>query len=272
MIRRLALAIVQRYPAAWRERYEAEVCALIEETPVRLRDLGELVRGLVTERAREVISADDRPKRTAAVLGWMPAVFIILFTAVAAALGLVLRGVTGPWSEAQQDSFGVAIVSFLLVLVIVKLVATIRHARRPHPKPLRPRLPAWIAGLLMPCFFGVMVCAAWGDLLSPASYPGSPPPWLDVLVRGYAYLMVLTDLTYSFWPGRMLLQELQTLDAAEGWLRMNQNWVRSCHEWIAKGVPSPLADAEAQVEHWTRERDKVRERITALGYRSRFRT
>jgi hypothetical protein len=35
---RLALAIIRRYPEAWRRRYEGEVLALIEDSPVRLRD------------------------------------------------------------------------------------------------------------------------------------------------------------------------------------------------------------------------------------------
>ena len=45
----------------------------------------------------------------------------------------------------------------------------------------------------------------------------------------------------------------------------------SCHEMITKGVPSPLREAEAQVQHWTQQRDAARERAHALGYRSRFR-
>jgi hypothetical protein len=42
--RSIALAIVRRYPKPWRDRYEAEVSALIEDSDVRVCDLGELVR------------------------------------------------------------------------------------------------------------------------------------------------------------------------------------------------------------------------------------
>ncbi|HXT69617.1 MAG TPA: hypothetical protein VN700_07670 [Vicinamibacterales bacterium] len=50
MTRTFALRLLQHYPPAWRERYEAEVCALIDDSGVRVRDLAELIRGRITER------------------------------------------------------------------------------------------------------------------------------------------------------------------------------------------------------------------------------
>jgi hypothetical protein len=41
---------------------------------------------------------------------------------------------------------------------------------------------------------------------------------------------------------------------------------------IAQGVSSPLAQAQAEVDRWTRERDDVLERVRAQGYGSRFRS
>ena len=269
MIRRLALKLVRRYPAAWRERYETEVSALIEDSPVRLGDLGELLRGLITERARELVAADDRPRRTAAVLTWMPAVFMLIFTATAVALGLMLRRVAGPWSTTQKETYGVAIVSLMFVLGTVLLVAIVRHARRPHPKSPFAQSPAWVASLLLPCVFMAIVAATWGDVLFAAS--DSLPWWLHAFNRGYLYFLYLGHLTWSLWPGGDLLRALGALEVAEGHLKMNEAWVVSCREWIAKGVPSPLNDALAQVGHWTLERDSARARLQALGYRSRFR-
>ena len=271
MIRRLALNLVRRYPAAWRERYEAEVSALIDESPVRLSDLGELFRGLITERARELMSAADKPKRTAAVLTWMPAVFMLIFTAAAVALGQALRRLAGPWSEPQQEILGVAIVSFLLVVTGFRIAANRRHWRRPLPKPPVGQSPAWLASVLLPCVFIAIACATWADVLFARSDSDSTPWWLHAFIRGYVYLMVLGHLTASLWPGRELLHALGELEGAEGWLRVNEAWVVSCREWIAKGVPSPLDDALAQVGHWTIERDSARARLQALGYRSRFR-
>jgi hypothetical protein len=271
MIRRLALAMVRRYPAAWRERYETEVSALIRDSPARVRDLGDLLHGLITERARELVAADDRPKRTAAVLAWMPAAFILTFTAVAIALGLVLQRVAGRWSETQEEALGWAIVSLLFALVAVHIVTTVRHRRRPQPKPPMPQAPAWLAGLLLPCVFVAVVCATWAGVLLAQSDSDSLPWGLHAFTRGYLYLMLLDHLTSSLWPRRDLLHAFAALGGAEGWLRVNEAWVVSCREWIAKGVSSPLNDALAQVGYWTIERDSARARLQALGYRARFR-
>ena len=79
MTRRLAQALVRRYPAAWRERYEQEVSALIDDTSIRFGDLAELLRGLLTERARELVAADDRPTRTAATIALLKVGFVLAF-------------------------------------------------------------------------------------------------------------------------------------------------------------------------------------------------
>jgi hypothetical protein len=271
MIRRLALAIVRRYPAAWRERYEAEVSALLEDSPTQLKDLIELLRGLITERARELISADDRPRRTAAVLTWMPAIFMAAFTAMAAGIGLVLRGSTAVWSPAEREVFGIGVTVLVVALAAVRLVLDIRHARRPKPKPARAEMPAWIGALLLPCLFLAVVGTAWGDLFLAGT--GSKPLawWLTAFTRGWLYFMALGDLASSFWPGRDVLQALGQLEVAEGHLRMNEAWARRCQELIAEGVPSPLNDALAQVGRWTIERDAARARLRELGYGARFR-
>src|SRR4249920_1681086 len=99
MIRRLALAIIRRYPPAWRERYEAEVCALVEQSGMRVGDLAELVRGLLTERAAELLLNDERPRRTIVFLGLLKPAFSIAFIATAALIGHALRRLTGEWSE-----------------------------------------------------------------------------------------------------------------------------------------------------------------------------
>ena len=62
-----------------------------------------------------------------------------------------------------------------------------------------------------------------------------------------------------------------TLSFAESQLRTNEQWVVSCREWIAKGVPSPLDDALQLVGKWTVERDSALARLKELGYRARFR-
>jgi hypothetical protein len=270
MIRRLALGILRRYPVAWRERYEAEVSALIDDSPARLGDLSELLRGLIAERAREFMSADEKPKRTAAVLTWMPAAFMIAFSAAALATGFALRHLTGRWPAAREEAFAIAVTSILLALVVVHVVALVRHGRRPQPKPPVPQTPTWVAVLLLPCVFAAIAVATWGDALFAGQ--GSLPWALHAFVRIYTYFLVLKNLTASLWPGRDLLRALGELEAAEGHLKTNEAWVQSCREWIGKGVPSPLNDALAQVGRWTIERDAARARLQELGYGARFRT
>jgi hypothetical protein len=142
LIRRLSHAVLRRYPQAWRERYELEMTALIDDSTLGWSDVAELVRGMLEERAHELVQSDDRPKRTA-----------IFLTA------------------------------------------------------LRRRM-----------------------------------------------LLTFSELT-----------------ALEARLRAARQFVDGCHDMIAKGVPSPLADAEAELDRVSRERDTARARLHALGYRARLR-
>jgi len=98
--------------------------------------------------------------------------------------------------------------------------------------------------------------------------------WYSVyspFINLFLYTSFLTDLCASLWPSRELLRAFAELQGAEQQLRSSRQWVDGCHEMIAKGVPSPLREAEAQVELATRRRDEIKERIHSLGYRARFR-
>ena len=267
MTRRLAQALVRRYPAAWRERYEQEVSALIDDTSIRFGDLAELLRGLLTERARELVSADDRPARTAATVVLLKAGFVLAFMGSAIGLGLGLRQLTGPWSETVRENGAIAVSVWFAVFVIV----AIRARRRPLFSAFPPYSPD-TGALLLVSMFATLVFAVAGQLLSSddqvhrdsfARYS----PWIQI----FLYSNFLTDFCASLWPSRQLLQAFAELQGAESRLKVSQKWVDGCHEMIAQGVPSPLGEAEAQVEDWTRQRDAARERVDALGYRARFR-
>lgn len=58
----IARAIVRGYPRAWRVRYEAEVHALIEDAPVTLRQLADLVRGCGSEWRRAALDCARAPR------------------------------------------------------------------------------------------------------------------------------------------------------------------------------------------------------------------
>jgi hypothetical protein len=270
MIRRLAHALVHRYPQPWRERYDAEVHALIDDSPTRLRDLCELFRGLLTERARELVSADDRPGRTAIILVLVHPAFAVVWLGLAMAVGFALRSLAGPMSETAQDVVAWGLVSFVIVMVTMLLVLQFRRRSLPITEPT---LPAWAGAVLLPCLLVAVASAAWGDLLGlTRGYDPILPDWTYVLVRAVIYVSIVSELSSSLWPGRRMLQAFGALEFAEQQITSNQRWVEGCHEMIAKGVASPLGEAQAQVEHWTRERDAARERLHALGYRARFRS
>ena len=269
MMRALAQALVRRYPAAWRERYEREVSALIDDTSVRGRDLAELLQGLLTERTRELVAADDRPGRTMAVIFFLKIAFALAFVGTAIGVGLGLRQLTGPWSETAQN-FGGAIV---LVWFVLFVIIAIRARRRPLFSALPPYNPGAGAALLVSMFVSVAVVVA-GQLLA-SNYEGrgtmawisTYSPWFHLFV----WTNMATDLCGSVWPSRQLLQAFGALQVAEAQLTSSQAWVAGCHEMIAQGVPSPLREAEAQADLRTRERDAARDRVHALGYRARFR-
>ena len=93
----LARAIVHGYPSAWRERYEDEVIELVNAAQIRLSDLGELLHGLIIERARELLTADDAPRRTQLFLGLLGPSVILATILLATAVGRGLTMWVGLW-------------------------------------------------------------------------------------------------------------------------------------------------------------------------------
>lgn len=199
MLRRLARALVLKYPQPWRDRYGDEVLELLDDSPVRFSDLGELVRGLIVERARALIEDADHPHRTAAILGWTLPMCVVLFMLFAWGAGAALR----TWQALPQP----------------------------------PAFDSWIN-------------ACW-----------------NVFYQGFAAGI----LSAAFWPRRRLLQTLVRIKAVEAALASARTWVDGCRTMIAKGVPSPLDEAQANVDRLSKEREDVMAQLQGLGYRVRFR-
>ena len=266
MTRRLAFAILRRYPPAWRERYEAEVSALIEQSGVRFGDLAELVRGLLTERAAALLLDDERPRRAMWFLGLLKPLFTIALILTASIVGYALRWVTGPWSEALQIAgmigFGIFMIAFGFVIF---------RARRPFAS-VGPPYSARVGGIMLSAFFVAVVFVQWGQLFGTPDLPPGRFDWpaANRWFMWVGYLTLIADLASALWPAQQMLNAFTALHNAEAHIKTNRQWVEDCRTWIAKGVPSPLAEAESQVEQGTRARDAAREQLHALGYRARF--
>jgi hypothetical protein len=262
MLRRLARAIVLRHPAPWRERYEAEVLALIEDSPVRPRDLGELVRGLLMERARALIEDADHPTRTARLLGSFQPLFVIVFLTTAWSLGAGLREWAGEQSTVLSEIGMVVAVACVLATLVMKFVL-LRGQRWDHG---RPALPSWAGLMLLPVFFGSIVLCAWGNW---AGFTQGPI-WVRLFIWAFIFGAEIADLSSAFWPGRGMLQAIGRLSWAEAQIKTARQWVEGCHTMIEKGIPSPLAEAQAQVDRFSRDRESALAELQQLGYRARF--
>jgi hypothetical protein len=234
---------------------------LVDDLPVRWRDVGELFRHMLTERARELVTSDDHPKRTATVLAAMQALAGLCLIAAAAATGWGVRALVVPWSDAAEISIGAAFLAVMLAYFVLQF----RASRRRPPTAAFGSVPAEAAIVMLPLLF------VFQTLLFAILPFDDIGPWWNAILLVLVWWNIATQLMSSLLPGQRLLQEFATLAGAEGQLAMNQRWVEGCHEMIAKGVPSPLEDALAQVGRWTIERDAARERLRTLGYNARFR-
>jgi hypothetical protein len=267
-VRAIAHAIVRRYPAAWRGRYEAEVRGLIDDASIQFRDLGELLRGLFTERAQELLTSADNPRRTATILGLMAPVAGGVFLLLAWLTGYAMRSVVGPLSDAGQYVG----LSLAIVLMIVFFVMWSRGwKRRDRTAAATPgSLPPDVVVVMLPLLF--VQVALFAVILS--GEPDSPsliPNWLNRVFQLFVWASIAGNLLSSLFPGHALLQAFTNVSFAERQIRSNEQWVQGCREMISKGVPSPLQDALAQVGKWTVERDSARARLKELGYEARFR-
>lgn len=258
----LARAIVRLHPPVWRERYEDEVCALLAEETVRWRDVIDLARGLIVERARSVIEPGDRPAVAAAVY-WLLLVALRYLPGVAAA-GVTLAA--GLW---LNRTFGAA-----PTWVVVAGVASFFLGGAWHHKWYWPANKAGILSndrLPMPrgrrlavlsmVFVGIGV-VIWAD---PPEGTIQKALWF-FLLPGY----LASQIRPRFPRSRQILWAFDALGGVESQLKWAQMELDRCRTLIAEGQRVPLADAEADVKRLLDERDEILAVLNRCGYRARF--
>jgi len=254
----LARLIVHLYPSAWRERYEAEVLDLLEATPLRLRDLNELVQGLVLERWRQLAASPESPRRTEAVLVLFGPVTVLATVLVAIGAGRMLRGSLGAWPPDWASAGEWVVIAVVFAALPLRWAAS-RLARRPF------------TGLvvLLALLIVVVAGSAWGDLVRFEGFRGRSDSMADLMAL-LLFWFLGGSLTRGFWPDRTILDAIDRREVAQQQLDMSRAWVEGCHRSAASGLPVPLEEAEAQVVQWEDELREADAAVETMGYRARF--
>jgi hypothetical protein len=260
---RLARAIVRRYPAAWRERYEAELLALIVDSPPRWRDVVDLGRGSLVERARAVVEPAAHPKLAAAAV--LAARYVLLPTVLMTAAlgaGATLRWTFGPLSEAAADAAGVAA---LLTIAALGLAWLVRGARS-----VRAGTQRWSVGLAgglawLGLVILLLIVLSWTD--------GAPEGmrlviWLYHTAIGTAVVLNRSRVR----PGQQLLDTVNHLLVAReqlSWARME---LTRCETLASEGAPvgGELARAQTELARWQTQHDEAMRALQSMGYRARL--
>jgi hypothetical protein len=93
---RLAHAIIRRYPSAWRAEYGEDLHAFVDDSSTGWRDVLDLARGCVVERARSLVAPEEHPQVAAAVWGLVRLLPPLAMSLGALGAGTALRSRYGP--------------------------------------------------------------------------------------------------------------------------------------------------------------------------------
>ena len=257
-LQRSARRAVRGYPGPWRDRYEGELLALLEDSPARLRDVFDLTRGLIVERVRSTFEPGDRPTLATAlvVLGGSARAGAVV--AVPLIAGWIVRSSFGPAPRS------VALATGLLTLAV--FIAVFGLMTRGYPAkpvtfaPFKPMLSRrarrWWTGLLLVTSFLV----SWAT-----------PSFIMLVVS-----LAIGPVGQILMPSRkQLVMALARhhLRSAQHEMKWAATELRRCERLAAKGLPSPLAleEARAEVERLTHQQDEALATLHGLGYRASLR-
>lgn len=263
LLRRLASAIVTRYPQAWRDRYQDEVLDLIETGPLRPSDLGELFHGLLVERVRAAIDV-ERPAAAMARVTAYKTIAVVATLLIIQAGGWTLR-VLRPVDDGTWDVMGYWAVGFWLALLVFWGAHKVAQ-RRKAPEDRSP-FPVWVALIALPLHFVAASVMLWARLVH-ADTAGDF--FMAFYHSSYVPVLISVFLLMQIWPGQRLVDAIVAADGATNAVGHAEAQIRECREWIAKGVPSPVADWERELAARVKRRDAAVERLRTMGYRARF--
>lgn len=277
VLRQLARAIVRRYPAAWRERYQTEVEDLISAGPVRLGDVCGLLRHCIGERVLSLYEPGRHISAFRMITGITLLVYVLTLTvgmvvvsAIPFALGILTRNAVGPIPEDLLDT----IVWWLLPIFVLSVAPAVivllrrRLARQKTGAPAPPgtsRL-VWVvvAGYAAVAFFGGLEPeVVWGDAVR------SSVSFLYPMI----YILWEPAEANPQWPGRAIFETLARLRTTRYDLRWARMELERCEGLYAGRDAGPeLRAARTELQRLlTAEADALAS-LDAMGYHARFQT
>jgi hypothetical protein len=257
-LHRAARRVVRGYPQPWRERYEGELLALLEDSPARQRDVIDLMRGLVVERARSTFEPGDRPVMVTTLVSLAAVVRFVAIAAPPVLAGWAARYWFGP-PPRGVERFALA-ASGVVVLTFILLSARTRSpARMPWEprKVLSNRLGRVYLGLAMPLAF-LLSWTSTGALQNLQQLWWFFPVWDHFVAR-------------HPWQVEMA-RALHFLRTAQNQMKWAQMELQRCANLVAEGVPAPLQEARDAIERLTRQQDEALATLHGLGYRASLRS
>ena len=246
----MASWLVRRYPQPWRLRYEDEVLALLEDSFVRWRDIADLVRGLLIERARALIEPGDHPFATAAIMFAVASAAVLAVAAIPALVGIAARHwigpLPGPWRRTADIAVAVTLFWICLHSVRWYLKHPVDASSGVAPPPPRGGAGLW-------------TLAAAASTLSA---------WATGSLTGL-YLVLLSSSLIPRWkPWQRTRTAVLQLAASRHEMKWALMELERCVRLDADGMPSPLADARANVERIQKMREDALATLHAMGYRA----
>lgn len=259
LLQRAARRVVLGYPEPWRERYEGEVIALLEDSPARLRDVADLARGLVVERARSMFEPGDRPVLLATLVFLAGLARATVIAAPPILAGRAAHNWLGPAPREVATFTTLAIVVFVLTVIAArvfrKYLSTVVSFESGMAR-LSGRAGRFYLALVLPLTF--LLSWSWANLIQALGLLWWFSPVWDQIAARRSWQVEMARAVHDVLTAR---QELK-------WALIE---LERCERLVADGMPAPLQGARNAVTLLERQRDEAMATLHSLGYRATLR-
>jgi len=269
MLRHLARAIVNRYPAAWRERYADEVIALIDAGPVRLGDVCGLLRHCITERVLALYEPGRHISAYRFISGMALLTYIaVLFLALGAvgavpfALGYLIQLTASPTVPTW--------LYLPAVLLVVVPGVWLHRLKWLHLKSATP-LPEWARRLQWVVVGGYALFSLLAGMEAGPELSFHAMQFPIIHIWMIAQVLLPDDLEGVHWPGQGLFETLGRLRSVRYDLRWARMELDRCEGLYAGRDPGPeLRAARVEMERLLAAEQTALSELDAMGYQARF--